>query len=177
MTDALRRFIRVVDTVNRRIGRLTMYLLFGMMAILLWSSVSKTFFTPSLWTLEMAQFSMMTYFIVGGAYAIQMRAHVRMDLLYGEWSPRTRALVDAVTVLFLLFYLVMVLYGGLLSTGYALEYNERSRTAWRPYMWPIKAIICFGVALMILQSLSELAKDVLRLKGEPFPDQAEGEAL
>jgi TRAP-type mannitol/chloroaromatic compound transport system permease small subunit len=43
---------------------------------------------------------------------------------------------------------------------------ERSSTAWRPYMWPIKAIMILGMFLMLLQCISELLKDVLRIKGE-----------
>ena len=57
------------------------------------------------------------------------------------------------TVFFLLFYLVMLLYGGLSSTQYALEYGERSYSAWRPYMAPIKIVMTFGVGLMLLQAI------------------------
>ena len=52
--------------------------------MLLWSTVSKAFFVPSLWTLEMAQFVMVGYYILGGPYSIQLGSNVRMDLLYGD---------------------------------------------------------------------------------------------
>jgi TRAP-type mannitol/chloroaromatic compound transport system permease small subunit len=174
MTASLRGFIGVVDAVNRSVGRVAMWLLLAMMAILLWSSISKTFLLPALWTLESAQFAMVAYFFLGGPYALQMGANVRMDLLYSRWSPRAKAGVDAFTALFLLFYLGVLLYGGIDSTSYSLQYNERSPTAWRPLMWPIKSLMCSAIVLMILQALSELAKDVLRLRGDwPFePDKA-----
>lgn len=163
----LRRYISVVDRCNRWIGRVVMYGIFVMMAILLWSSISKTFFLPSLWTLEMAQFSMVAYYILGGPYSIQLGSNVRMDLLYGEWSDRRKAQVDAITVLFLIFYLGVMLWGGIDSTIYSFQYGgERSPTAWRPYLWPIKVIMCTGLVLMLLQALSELFKDILRLRGE-----------
>jgi TRAP-type C4-dicarboxylate transport system permease small subunit len=54
----MKAYVRIVDAMNRRVGRFAMYLLFAMMGILLWSSTSKAFFDPSLWTLEMAQFAM-----------------------------------------------------------------------------------------------------------------------
>ncbi|PYG32342.1 TRAP-type mannitol/chloroaromatic compound transport system permease small subunit [Pelagimonas varians] len=168
--SAMHKFIKVVDAINYRIGRVTMYGIFVMMAILLWSSISKTFFDPSLWTLEMAQFAMVAYYILGGPYSIQMGTNVRMDLLYGEWSTRRKAAVDIVTVLFLIFYLVVLLWGGIDSTMYSFQYGgERSPTAWRPYLWPIKVIMCTGITLMLLQALSELAKDILRLRGEEIP--------
>ena len=167
MTRFLRAYIAAVDAMNRRLGRGIMYGIFVMMAILLWSSISKTFFTPSLWTLEMAQFAMVSYYILGGPYAIQMGSNVRMDLFYGAWSPNRKAWVDAFTVFFLIFYLGVLLWGGIDSTIYSFRYGgERSPTAWRPYLWPIKCIMVLGIVLMLLQAFSELCKDVLRIRGE-----------
>ena len=168
MTGAMLRFVGFVDPLNRRLGRVVMYGIFVMMAILLWSSISKTFFLPSLWTLEMAQFAMVAYYILGGPYAIQMGSNVRMDLFYGEWSDRRKAQIDTMTVLFLITYLVFLLWGGWDSLMYSFKYGgERSPTAWRPYLWPIKSIMVAGIFLMLLQAISELFKDILRLRGVP----------
>ena len=166
MTEALKTYVRWVDGLNYAIGRVVMYGIFVMMGILLWSSISKTFFLPSLWTLEMAQFAMVAYYILGGPYSIQMGSNVRMDLLYGEWTDRRKAQVDAITVLFLIVYLIFLLWGGWDSFSYSLQYGgERSPTAWRPYLWPIKLIMLVGIFLMLLQVISELFKDILRLNG------------
>lgn len=187
MIAIMRPYVRVVDAVNYRVGRVMMWGLFAMMGILLWSSISKTFFLPSLWTLEMAQMAMVTYYILGGPYSIQLGSNVRMDLFYHNWSPHRKAWFDAFTVLFLIFYLGVLLYGGLSSTAYSLGYwgteplsyfvgliagseeigrLERSSTAWRPYIWPIKSIMVLGFFLMLLQAVSELFKDVARIKGQ-----------
>lgn len=178
-------YVRWVDAVNYRIGRVMMYCIFVMMAILLWSSISKTFFLPTLWTLEMAQFAMVAYYITGGPYAMQLGANVRMDLFYHNWSVEKKAWFDAFTVLLLIFYLGILLYGALGSTAYSLGYwgqepltyfaglltgseevgrLERSSTAWRPYIWPIKAVMIAGFFLMLLQAISELIKDIATLR-------------
>ena len=183
----VRGFVQAVDGVNYYTGRVVMYGVFVLMGILLWSSVSKTFFLPSLWTLEMAQFVMVAYYILGGPYSIQLGSNVRMDLLYGGWSLRRKAWMDLITVLFLMFYLGVLLWGALGSTAYSLGFwgsnpleffgglltgdeeigrLERSPSAWRPVLWPIKLVMVVGITLMLLQCLSELGKDVLRLKGE-----------
>ncbi len=143
-----------------------MYMIFLIMAVLLYSSISKTFFNPSIWTIEIAQFLMMAYFLLGGPYSMQMGDHVRMDLLYGSWSNQTRAWVDAFTIIFLVVYLILLLYGGYSSTSYAIEYGERSYSAWRPYMWPIKVVMCIGIFLMLLQAIAVFFKDLARIKGE-----------
>ena len=166
MIAAMRAYVRWVDGVNYRIGRFAMYLLFAMIAILLWSSFSKTFLLPSLWTLEMAQFALVAYYMLGGPYSLQMGSHVRMDLFYGSRSDRTKAWIDAFTVLALIFYLGVLLYGAIDSTSYSLKYNERSPTAWRPYLYPIKIIMCIGITLMLLQAISVWFRDILRLRGE-----------
>lgn len=166
MPRVLILYVRWVEALNYRIGRLAMYLLFVLGGVLLWSIIAKAFFRPSLWTQEMAQFTMVGYFVLGGVYALQLGANVRMDLLYSRWSLRRRAMVDAVTVLAMIFFLSVVLYGGIDSTLYALEIGERSRTVWRPYMAPIKIIICTGVFLMILQSVAFLIRDIAFLRGE-----------
>ena len=194
MRSAMRAYIRAVDAMNRAIGRVAMYLIFVLMGVLIWSSLSKTVFSPSLWTLETAQFVMVAYFVLGGPYSIQMGSNVRMDLFYGDWSPRTKAMVDAVTIFFLLFYLGVLFTGAVSSTAYALGYFgmepfaffgdlavtlvtegpagvedklgflERSATAWRPPLWPIKLVLCAGVLLMILQCVAELFRDLERLR-------------
>ena len=68
MPEFVLLYIRAVEAVNRRVGRIAMYLIFVLAGILLWSSVSKTFFLPSLWTLEMAQLMMVAYYVLGGPY-------------------------------------------------------------------------------------------------------------
>ena len=165
-------FIKYVDAFNYRIGRFAMYGIFLMMGILLWSSISKTFFNPSLWTLEMAQFCMVAYYMLGGPYSIQMGSNVRMDLLYGEWDNHRKAQVDAITIIFLMIYLIFMIWGGWESFMYSLSYGgERSSSIWRPYIWPIKLIMLFGLSLMLLQSISEFFKDILRIKGHDFGEK------
>jgi len=187
MSRVMRGYIGAVDAVNHRIGRIVMYGIFVLMGILIWSSVSKTFFLPSLWTLEMAQFVMVAYYILGGPYSIQLGSNVRMDLLYGAWTTRRKAWFDLFTICLLIFYLCVLLYGAISSTAYSLGYwgtepfsffsglltgseeigrMERSSTAWRPYLWPIKAVMVLGMVLMLLQCISEFLKDILRLRGE-----------
>ena len=76
-----------------------------------------------------------------------------------------KASVDAVTVILLVFYLVMLLYGGYSSSGYAVEYGERSYSSWRPYMAPIKIIMTIGIFTMLLQATATFIKDIAAARG------------
>lgn len=166
MRKAIRIFVRTVDAVNRAIGRFAMYLIFAILGVLFYSIFSKAFVDPAIWTLEVAQFLMVAYFLLGGAYSLQLDDHVRMDLFYSRWTPKTRALVDLCTVGFLFAYLVFLLYGGISSVHYALEYNETSYSAWSPRMAPIKLVMCIGIAMMLLQVLAIFFKDLAAARGE-----------
>jgi len=168
MPNAVKTFVRYVDTLNRYVGLLAMYMIFAMIGVLLYSTFTK-FSIPALWTLETAQFIMVAYFLLGGGYSMQMDSHVRMDLLYGTWSPRTRAGVDSFTILFLIFYLVLLLYGGISSTQYALKYDEHSYSAWSPPMAPIKIVMCIGISLMLLQAIAMFFRNLAEARGEPLP--------
>lgn len=188
-------YVRIVDAVSDRVGRIVMFLIFAMIGVLLWSSISKAFFLPSQWTLETAQFLMVGYYMLGGAYAIRTGFNVRMDLFYGDWPPRRKAWADAFTVFFLIFFLAVLLHGAFGSAAYSLGHFggepyaffkdltvaflsggpeaagealgrlERSPTAWRPFLWPIKLVMALGIFMMLLQAVAEFIRDVARIRG------------
>jgi len=172
MPRAVIRYLHLVEALNYRIGRLAMWSLFVLIAVLAWGAVARVGFTPQIWTDEMAQFLLVGYFMLGGAYALQMGSAVRMDLLYSRWSDRTKAAVDCITIFTLLVYLGVLLWGGIESTQFALEYGERRRGLWRPYMAPIKIIMCIGIVLMILQCTAFLIRDIAKLRGLEIEERA-----
>ena len=165
MPKPVRIYVRYVDAVSRVVGRFAMYMIFAMIGLLLYSSITKTFFLPVIWTLELAQFSMAAYYLLGGAYSMQLGSHVRMDLVYGRWSPKGKGFVDSITAFCLVFYLGMLLYGSYSSTSYALKYGETSYSSWAPYMAPIKMVMAFGIALMLLQAIAAFFRDLARARG------------
>jgi TRAP-type mannitol/chloroaromatic compound transport system permease small subunit len=166
MPNWSRTYVRVIESLNYRIGRMAMYLLFVIMGILLWSSVTKILRIPAIWTLEMAQFTLVAYYLLGAPYTFHLDTNVRMDLLYARLRPRTQALWDVFTVFALIFYLGVMLYGAIDSTVFSFATWERAPTGWRPYLWPIKAIICISFVLMILQAIAHLIRDFAIIRGE-----------
>ena len=166
MPTAIKTYVRYVDAINRIIGKFAMYLIFAMMGILLFSAISRTFFNvPHIWAIEMAQFTMAAYYLLGGAFSMMLGAHVRMDVFYGQWSPKRRAITDAITVFCLIFYLGVLLVGGLSSTLYSLEYGQRNYSSWGPPIAPIKIIMVIGIIMMLLQAISTFFKDIAEVKG------------
>ena len=167
MPKAIKLYVRYVEAVNYRVGRFALYLIFLMIGILIVSAASRSFFNiPFSWAIELAQFTLAAYYLLGGAYTLQNNAHVRMDLLYERWSVKKRAFADSITAFCLIFYLGVLLYGGYSSTSYALQYGQKNYSAWAPYMSPIKIIMTVGIFLMLLQAIAQFFRDLATVQGK-----------
>ena len=169
-SEFLRGYVKYADYLSTKVGRLAMYAIFLMTGTLLLGSVTRNIINlPLSWTVEMAQFTITAYYILGGAYSMQQNAHVRMDLLYSRWSEKTKAKWDSVTSVCLVGYLVCLLFGSISSTLYAIEYGQRKFSQWNPSLIPIKVIMVAGIILMLLQAVSILFKDIAKIRGETLP--------
>ena len=75
-----------------------MYLIFLMIGTLLLGALTRNILNiPLSWTVELAQFTITAYYILGGPYSMQTDDHVRMDLIYGLYSDKTKAKIDVLT--------------------------------------------------------------------------------
>jgi TRAP-type mannitol/chloroaromatic compound transport system permease small subunit len=139
-------------------------MVFVMMFILVLSFVTRNIINiPLMWIIEMAQFIITGYYLLGGGYSMITGDHVRMDLVYSKLSDRNKAKMDVFTSFFLIFYLVTLLYGSISSLNYTIETKQRLFTAWAPYVWPIKTIMLIGISLMLLQCISMFFKDIAKV--------------
>ncbi|MDR2455745.1 MAG: TRAP transporter small permease subunit [Deltaproteobacteria bacterium] len=166
MPSFVKSYVKWVDAVNNALGKAVLYLVFGIMAILLASTLSRYFLDrPVIWGVEMAQFAMAVYYTLGGGFALLLNSHVRMDVLYSRWGAKRRARVDCLTFLCLACYLGLLLYGGLSSTAYSIRYHQHNNTAWAPQVAPVKILLVIGIFLTLLQAISEFFKDVAQARG------------
>ena len=167
MTRAVKAYVRAMDATSRVVGNFVMYWVCGMMAILLFETISRTIFNhPHIWAVEFSQFVMAAYYMLGGCYSFLIEGHVRMDILYSRWSAKRKAVMDLITFPLILFYLVILLIGGFHAVHYAWTYKQVSYSSWMPPLTPIKILMVIGVVLMLLQVISEFFKDMARARGE-----------
>ena len=164
MPKLISLYVNSIDWLCIKVGRFTMYTVFLMMFVLVLSFVTRNIINiPLIWIIEMAQFIITGYYLLGGGYSMLTGDHVRMDLFYSKLSDKNKAKMDMFTSFFLVFYLVTLLYGCISSLIYTLETNQRLFTAWAPYVWPIKVIMLIGILLMLLQSISMFFKDIAKV--------------
>lgn len=167
-------YVKYVDFASEKVGRAAMLLIFMMIGVLLLDAVTRNVLRiPLHWCVEMAQFTMAAYYILGGAYSLQLGDHVRMDLIYDRVSEKTKAKLDVATSACLLFYLGCLLFGSISSTIYAIETGQRKFSIWNPSMIPIKCIMVFGITLVLLQAISILFKDIAKARGQAISHDGE----
>ncbi len=169
MPKIVKFYVRFINAVSQRVGKSVRYGIIAMIGILLFETISRTIFnSPREWTVELSQFVMATYYILGGSYALLMGSQVRMDLLYDRWSAKTRAIVDAITAFLAAFYIAVFILGGIDSAIYALKYGQVTYSPWGPPLAPIKIIFVCGATLVLLQIIANFFRDLAIARGKPI---------
>ena len=167
MSKFISSYVNIVDTICEKVGRFVMYWVFFMMFLLILSFVTRNIINfPLMWIIEMAQFTITAYYLLGGGYSMLTDDHVRMDLFYGKLSNKGKAKMDIFTSFFLIFYLIILFIGSITSLIYTIETKQKLFTAWAPYVWPIKTLMLIGILLMLLQAFSTFFKDIAKMKGK-----------
>jgi TRAP-type mannitol/chloroaromatic compound transport system permease small subunit len=120
---------------------------------------------PTLWAFELGYMVMGAHFLIGFAYTLREREHVRVDIFYARFSPKTKALIDALTYVVLLLPLAVwlaVAFGDKVAKAY--ESHERSgMSAFNPVIWPFRLVMCAAFVLLALQAFAELYRCYLIL--------------
>jgi TRAP-type mannitol/chloroaromatic compound transport system permease small subunit len=163
---ALLRLSFGIDWVNGRFAVVANWLVLLAIVISAGNAASRYLFSQSSngW-LEIQWYMFAGMVLLGAPYALKMNEHVRVDLIYGMVSERTRLWIDMVGgCLFLLPICVILTY---LTWPWFMEswrINEVSQNAGGLIRWPVKLVIPVGFALMALQGVSEIIKRIAALE-------------
>jgi TRAP-type mannitol/chloroaromatic compound transport system permease small subunit len=161
-------YVRLVDKISDYVGYLAASLIFVMGAVLMFDAFTRNVIqSPVHWAIELTQFTLAAYYFMGGPITLKNNDHVRMDLFYSTLTPRGRAKIDLATVGCLIFYLGVLLAGGISSLQYAIETNEKRFSIWNPSVIPIKALMVVCLVLMLLQAFALVFKHIAAIRGEP----------
>lgn len=106
-------------------------------------------------------------FMLASAYTLRCDGHVRVDVFYRRFSPRTRALVDLLGSLFLLLPMAaFILWSSLDYVSFAWKLQEKSQEATGlPWLYVLKTLIPLMGGLLIWQALVEALRNLARLLG------------
>jgi TRAP-type mannitol/chloroaromatic compound transport system permease small subunit len=180
----LRKFSDLVDALNDRIGVVIRWMALIMVVVGAVSAVVRYFARSQGWTLnltpatEMQWYLFSIIFLMGAAYGLRHDVHVRVDVMYERMPPKVQAWVDLVgTILFLLPFSFMMLYVSYPAVRSSWDIRETSPDPGGLARWPIKMLIIVSFALLVLQGLSQLVKQIDVIRGTASElDHHEGEA-
>jgi len=165
-------FIRFVDKMNDRIGRLVAFLIYPIMLVLVYEVIMRYVFgKPTIWAHETSCMLYGTHFILGGAYALRHGAFVNVEVFYMRFSKRKKAIVDLITWTMFYIFVGTLLWKSLPWAWQSLMIQEYTDSTWGPPVWPVKWTIPIAALLMLLQGMTKTLKDTcLAVTGrEIFP--------
>ena len=159
-----------INALNEFVGK-AVSLLFIVLVITVSLDLFSRFFTgkSTFWAFDINYMIYGTNFMLAGAYAMKHDSHVRVDVIYQKFSPRTRAVMD-------LFFLALVMiplssfmfYSTWIDFINSVGARETSMfSSWRPPIYPFKAVMPLAFFLLLLQSIGHfITSFVIALKGE-----------
>ena len=129
--------------------------------------------SPRPWAFDVMIYFYGTLFMMAGAYTLSKNGHVRGDILYGFFQPRTQATIDL--VLYLVFFLPGVFaltYAGYFYAADSWRINEHSTITYEgPPLYPFKTVIPLAGAILLLQGIVEIIRCVICLKQGHWPSR------
>ncbi|MEC8136661.1 MAG: TRAP transporter small permease subunit [Pseudomonadota bacterium] len=189
---AVTLFARAITATNVQLARIMNWAVLLLFLLLLTDVIMrKVAGAPISWSHQASKLLFGVYAIIGGGYLLARREHVNVDLLYGTFSPRRKALVDiATSFLFFLFLFTllpksvdMALQSVCLSAGSTpwCKWEVDELAVWKAPLWPSKWMIVVAALLLLLQGIVKLIADVMILLGwdpdeEAFGPITEGDA-
>jgi TRAP-type mannitol/chloroaromatic compound transport system permease small subunit len=157
----MRRIIHVIDRFSYWFGHILCFIVLPLIAAMVFEIFMRyVYVRPTVWAYDVSRMLYGATFILGAGYALFKGVHIRADFLYRLWPARVQATVDLVLYLILYFPSLVVFF------LYSFEYSQTAwlrgergmDTAWMPYLAPIKTALPVGIAMLLIQGISEVLK-------------------
>lgn len=162
----LQRMLRRIDQLSLWVAKAISLAVLIMVLTIAYDVILRYVFrAPTVWQYDTSYMLGGSVILLGSGYVHLKRRHVRVDLFYNRFSPRTRLILD---ILFTLIFFFPLLTGLIIvSADHALQaykVKEFSEVGfWRPLMWPFRSVIPFGLAVLWLQGLANFIRDIYQL--------------
>jgi TRAP-type mannitol/chloroaromatic compound transport system permease small subunit len=172
------RVARAIDAVTGGIGRAAAWLALAMVLIGAFNAVARYLgrylgvhlSSNSYLELQWYLFSLM--FLLGAAWVLREDRHVRVDVLFGRVSARTQSLINILgTLLLLVPFSAFVIWVSAPVVRNSWRIREMSPDPGGLPRYPLKAMILVCFALLLAQAVSELIKEVHRLRHGPVQQE------
>jgi TRAP-type mannitol/chloroaromatic compound transport system permease small subunit len=165
----IKTFLNGVDQIGEWTGRIFMWLIVPLTVLVVFEVISRRFFeAPHIWTTEVTDFIYGPHFMLVAAYTLLYKAHVRIDVIYERFSPRTRGILDIITYMIFFFpFCIVVLYQGIIFASTSWSIGETSESAALRILPLVKTVIPVSIGLLLIQGLATYIRAITQaIKGE-----------
>ena len=155
--------IRSCDAISLWSGKLVAWIIFPMVLSLVYEVVARYVFdAPTTWAYDMTYILYGSFFMLGSAYTLLKKGHIRTDSYYGAWPVRRQGLVDAIC--YVVFYFpAMLAFVYVCWSFFARSFAQGERVVsspWMPVIYPLKGALFLAIVLLLIQGVSELLKSI-----------------
>jgi TRAP-type mannitol/chloroaromatic compound transport system permease small subunit len=170
----MQRFLLFVDKVSTFVGHAFSFFIVALTLHVTWEVFRRYVLeSPRAWAFDAMIMFYGTLFMMAGAYTLAKNGHVRGDILYGFFTPRTQATIDL--VLYIVFFLpgvIALTYAGYFYAADSWRINEHSTITYEgPPIYPFKTVIPVAGAFVLMQGIVEIIRCVICLKQGYWPSR------
>jgi TRAP-type mannitol/chloroaromatic compound transport system permease small subunit len=168
----MQKILLLVDKISTKAGQFSAISVVLLTALICWEVFNRYVFNnPHDWVFDITYMLYGIMFMMAGAYTLSKNGHVRGDVLYGFFKPRTQALFDL--ILYFVFFIpgiIALVYAGIYFAADSFAINEHTtQTANGPPIWPFKMIIPLAGGLLLIQGFAEIVRCIVCLKTGEWP--------
>jgi TRAP-type mannitol/chloroaromatic compound transport system permease small subunit len=169
----MQKLLLAVDRMSTRLGQAFAWLIVTLTLMITWEVFSRYVLNrPHDWALNLQIMMYGTLFMMAGAYTLSKNGHVRGDVLYGFFRPRTQAWIDL--VLYGLFFLpgvVAMTWAGWEYANESLAIREKTFSATPLPLYPFKFVIPIAAGMLLLQGFVEIVRCIACIRDGQWPSR------
>lgn len=158
------RYLRFIDLISEWSGRVVSYLIFFLALLVGYDVVVRYVFNkPTIWGYELSVMFFGTFALLGGAYTALEGGHVNMDVVYGLFPLRIKALLDVITFFIAFAFVGVLVWKGWETAWQSIKILEENSTLWGPPIYPFRTMLPLGAFLLLLQLIAKFIRDLITL--------------
>lgn len=162
----MKKFIRLIDCGSGGVGYVAAWIVLPLIFATVYEVFSRYVLNaPTIWAYEVGYMATGANFLLGAALALREKAHIRIDIAYMRFRPKTKAIVDVLGYTFLMLPFGFWLSYRLGGNAYeAFMSGERSgESAWNPVIWPYHTVFFVGIGMLTLQCVAQWLRAIAAL--------------
>jgi len=157
----MRTFVRIIEALSTWSGKLASLLMLPVICCVVYEVVMRYLFhRPTIWVTETIVFGCAFVYVLGAAWAMLEKRHVKIDMLYEKLPKRGQRLLDFITFFGFALYIGFMLWVGTEYAWESLQLRETTGSNWSPPVYPVKIAFVIGVLLLMLQGIAKAIRDL-----------------